>query len=86
MEDEPLFRIPLAYSRRKPPDPDKVSWSKVGRKQRHTCGLCILDIRDGLLQHPLATATEVFKKGTAVWYLCKSHTIEVKRGSRRIPS
>lgn len=80
-----MFPVPDAYRRKKPTDPEKVWWGKH-RGPRQTCGLCVLDIRDGLLKHPLATATEVFKKGTAVWYLCKSHAHEVKRGSRRIPA
>lgn len=85
MEDQPMFAVPPTYQRQKPPDAEKVSWGKH-RGPRQTCGLCILDIRDGLLQHPMATATETFKRGTAVWYLCKSHAHEVRAGSRRIPA
>jgi hypothetical protein len=82
--DEAMFPVPKKYVRPRPDSSNTIRWTRHTGK-RETCGLCILDIRDGLLQMPLATATQRAALGAALWYLCKSHATEVKMGSRKLP-
>ena len=86
IEDVPMIAVPDTYRAKpkKDSDPNIISWGKVGAK-RETCGLCTLDIRDGLLDRPMGTATKRATKGERRWFLCTSHTYEVKRGARRLP-
>lgn len=81
-----MIPVPETYRRKtkKDTDPNTITWGKVGAK-RETCGLCTLDIRDGLLDRPVGSATKRASKGDRVWFLCTSHTYEVKRGARRLP-
>lgn len=85
MDDQPMFAVPARYRKPVKGDATKVSW-REHRGKRETCGLCILDIRDGLLRAPMATATRVATVAGHVWFLCKSHAHEVKQGARRLPT
>ena len=84
MSDVPMFEVPDRYRAPKKDDSNTIRWAKHTGK-RETCGLCVLDIRDGALTVPLATATWSAILGVAKWYLCKSHATEVKMGGRKLP-
>ena len=79
-----MFPVPKKYVAPRPDNSNTIKWTNHSGK-RETCGLCVLDIRAGLLKAPLATASRVATLGAAKWYLCKLHATEVKMGSRKIP-
>lgn len=66
-----------------PPKPGTIRWGKHTGK-RATCELCMLDIRNGKLRAPLATATQTATTEEKVWLLCRDHGTDVKYRGRAL--
>lgn len=79
-----MFPVPPKYRAPRPTNTERITWSSH-RGPRETCAFCILDITAGTLSAPMATATQVAKKGDRKWHVCKQHALDIKQGKRRLP-
>lgn len=79
----PMFETPSKY--RRPKREQKGDRWRRHSGPRMTCEICMIDIRDGKLLAPLATATKILSRKDRDWHLCHQHAMRVKSGERTIP-
>lgn len=84
-DDGALFDIPEAYrppKRKATADPAKWKWTKF--KGHFTCDLCIMNVHDGIVDCPRATAKHALTIGSRRWLLCSVHAAQVRNGERKL--